>query len=484
LNPYPGLRPFRASESAFFCGREVLDIRLTTRVHISPLTVLFARSGVGKSSFLTCRFMPQAMDSSALSYINEWGAGAPEDAIEQSLASLAANESAKYQEKPLLILDQFEDVFKLDCNRLRIWECLADSLNVSPRAHVLITMREEWLGAWGEASDYVPGGFEAMIRLAPLSKAELLRAVERPASVEGTIRVDRDVANRILMDLKKPNAFGLGMEYVEPGLLQLVCQRLWDVSVDRRLPTVSLDTYNSLGGADQIIRDYVWHELRYAGNEDAYFSSLDRVLWVGLTRHLSVVQGVKAIVSPTALATKMQMADFGIAGPAALDYELTRKQRRYLDVVPEKRTIPPRALVDWITRVLRTGVLVGFVKQQQGVSTSERLYELSHDALSPLLQEFTVEFEQWIRARWKRTFYTLVAIVSLVPAFIVSVTMFGLSATLRYSLFVVVVIALYLGLVWIMGRLLSMWFEALAFPVLRLMCKGDPIRVKKVTTIT
>lgn len=54
-NPYPGLRPFRAEEAAFFFGREALAASVATRLRLRPLTVLFARSGIGKSSFLTCR---------------------------------------------------------------------------------------------------------------------------------------------------------------------------------------------------------------------------------------------------------------------------------------------------------------------------------------------------------------------------------------------------------------------------------------------
>jgi len=54
-NPYPGLRPFRAEEAALFFGREALAASVATRLRLRPLTVLFARRGVGKSSFLTCR---------------------------------------------------------------------------------------------------------------------------------------------------------------------------------------------------------------------------------------------------------------------------------------------------------------------------------------------------------------------------------------------------------------------------------------------
>jgi hypothetical protein len=67
-----------------------------------------------------------------------------------------------------------------------------------------------------------------MVRLAPLTKKELRRAVVGPIDIEGSVRIDQDVVNVMLQSLRQPNAFGLGEGFVEPGLLQLVCQRLWE----------------------------------------------------------------------------------------------------------------------------------------------------------------------------------------------------------------------------------------------------------------
>jgi hypothetical protein len=340
-------------------------------------------------------------------------------------------------------------------------------------------MREEWLGAWGEASDYVPGTFTAMVRLAPLTKSELNRAVTRPAAVEGSLAVDPQLAEEIVTDLRKPNAFGMGMEYVEPGLLQLVCQRLWDEATRRGKRSIDSDLYTELGGADQICRDFVCRELRNAGKKEAYFSELDRVLWVGLTRHMSAAHGVKSIVGPLSLARKLRTEDLGVAGPAALDFELTRKERKYLDKAPEKRGDPPAALVNWISRVLTLGTAVGFLKCQTGSSPDARLYELSHDSISPLLQQFAVDFESWVRARWTIIIYGLMALVLLGPLFVVAWVLFGLAKTLLYSTFVVLGIGIYVALVFGMVKVIEFVVQALTFPLMRLLCKGDPVKSRK-----
>lgn len=409
-------------------------------------------------------------------YLNEWGGDSPAGVVNSMLRNLVNDAHDAYEEKPLLVLDQFEDVFKLESTRDELWECLADWVNVSePTAHVLISMREEWLGAWGEAADYLPSNFGTMIRLAPLTPNELHRAVTRPAMIEGTIRVDDELANRILHDLKKPNAFGLGMDYVEPGLLQLVCRRLWNEAVERGLPSVNMEIYTELGGADQIAKDFVWRELRHAGKRGAYLSALDRVLWVGVARQLSLTQGVKAIVSPASIAHKLRLDDLGVAGPAALDWELTRKERRYLAAPPEKRGVPPQALLNWISRVLNLSVAVGFLKRQRGSSVNERLYELSHDSLSPFIQQFSIEFEQWINIRWKIWRWTIGTLVLLTPPIMVALILYGFEKVMYGGAIVLGGVLFYIAFIWLYLKVSTFIYEALAFPMIRLLAKGDPV---------
>jgi hypothetical protein len=165
--------------------------------------------------------------------------------------------------------------------------------------------------------------------------------------------------------------------------------------------------------------------------------------------------------------------------PATLDYELTRKERKYLDKVPEKRDDPPTALVNWISRVLNLGTAVGFLKGQTGTSSDEHLYELSHDSISPLLQQFSVEFESWIRTRWIIAFYGFAGLVLLGPLFGVSLLLFGLATTLLYSLFAVVGLGLYILVIIAMSKVFVFIFEAVGFPLMRLLTKGDPVKKRK-----
>jgi hypothetical protein len=480
VNPYPGLRPFRTSESEWFFGRESLDGMVETRVHIAPLTLLFARSGVGKSSFLCCRFIPSLEKQSGTAYLNEWGSADADQLIREKAQALL--ESGKgMEEKPVLVLDQFEDVFKLDSPRAALWDTLSEYVNVrNPPLHVLVSMREEWLGAWGEALDYLPAAQLSSIRLAPLRDHEVLRAISRPSKVEGTREFNPKLAQQILADLKMPNAYGLGERYVEPGLLQVVCNRLWTEAESLGLERIDSDLYARLGHADEIVREFVWSQLRDAGSESSLYSPLDRILWAGLTRHLSAAQGVKAIVSPGMLCRRLRTSDLGVAGPAVLDYELTARERRYLDKPPESRTQPPAALVTWVTRVLNAGELAGLLKRQRGLRGNENIYELSHDSLGPLLQQFALDLESWIRARWYMLVAALVTFFVILPGIGLMLAYLGLGQTAHYLFVGLVGLGFYFVLFWVIMKLVSFMAEALFFPLIRRLCKGRvPVKSRR-----
>jgi hypothetical protein len=480
MNPYPGLRPFHTSESKWFFGRESLDGMVETRVHIAPLTLLFARSGVGKSSFLCCRFIPSLQKQSGTAYLNEWGSAAADQLIREKAQTLV--ESGKgMEEKPVLVLDQFEDVFKLDSPRAALWDTLSEYVNVrNPPLHVLVSMREEWLGAWGEALDYLPSAQLSSIRLAPLRDHEVLRAISKPSKVEGSREFNPKLAQQILADLKTPNAYGLGERYVEPGLLQVVCSRLWTEAERLGLERVEPDLYDRLGRADEIVREFVWSQLRHAGSETSFYSPFDRVLWGGLTRHLSAAQGVKAIVSPGMLCRRLRTADLGVAGPAVLDYELTARERRYLDKPPESRAEPPAALVTWVTRVLNAGELAGLLKKQRGLRGNENIYELSHDSLGPLLQQFALDLESWIRAKWYMLVAAMVTIFVILPGIGILLAALGLAKAAYYLIVGLLAVGIYVAFFWVVMKLVSYVAEVLFFPLMRLLCKGTvPVKNRR-----
>ncbi|HEV7215972.1 MAG TPA: hypothetical protein VGP33_12730, partial [Chloroflexota bacterium] len=426
-NPYPGLRPFRAEEATFFFGREALAEAIATRLHLAPLTVLFARSGVGKSSFLTCRLIPLLQETSRVTFHNEWGAEAPELVIRRCLAAPSEEETT---DRPVLILDQFEDVFKVTSDRDALWDEIAGAINVAvPPVSILICMREEWLGAWEEASDFLPDALASLERLAPLTEGELRRAICRPAELEGSVRVGNNLAPVLLRDLRLPNAYGLGGASVEPGLLQLVCRRLWEEAT--RTPTKVMDAalYAHLGGAERILREFVWRDLARVGESGAAFSPVERMIWVGLTRFLAIRPGVKVAVTPMALARRLHMRDLGVTGRAVLAAGGSRRSRKYLTAQPERRGDPPGEVAALITRTLEKGVALGFLKRQGPLPPSSALppgdasangtYELAHDALSPLLEQFALQFEDWMRRRTTVLLTALAGGVAVILAFAV-----------------------------------------------------------------
>jgi hypothetical protein len=463
-------------------GREVIQGSLTTRVRISPLILLVARSGVGKSSFLTCRLIPNLGETSAIRYRNEWGGAAPDMLIDQELEAIQ-RASNGLPEKPLLVLDQFEDVFKLPNPREALWDKLAELVNVpdSP-ASILISMREEWLGAWEESADYLPGGLNTLVRLAPLTAEELTRAILRPPQIEGTVSVEAELVTELLQDLRRPTAFGLGESYVEPGLLQLVCHRLWNEASATRERRMTLELYNKLGRADRISRDFVWNELGHAGASGSHFTTFDRVLWVGMTRHLVVAQGIKAITDPTAMAKKMRMEDLGFAGPAITHARLPKDNRAYLTQMPERRGEPPEALVTWISDVVEKGVQVGFLKQQHGLPSAEggtaevpklkNLFEISHDALSEMFQQFSVEFESWVRERWAKLVGALFGGLVVLPVVIYLVAVYGFLEALGIFFAFLIGGALYIVLVWLMIVVAEFFFRVLGYPIIRRLAQG------------
>jgi hypothetical protein len=376
----------------------------------------------------------------------------------------------------------------MNYERKPLWETIAEIINLQdPAIHMLISMREEWLGAWYEAVDYIPEAFRSTLRLFLLNKNELLRAVIKPSEISGII-FDNHLAEIILDEIKRPNAYGLGEEYVESGLLQLICRRLWDEAEKIGEKQVSVSLYNSIGRAERIVKEFVWNELGKAGNKKSQFTASDRVLWVGLSRHLVLAQGVKAIISPKAIAQKVLIQDFGAFGKAVIAGTLGRKVYKYLEIKPEKRKEPSNKLVQWISKVLDKGVKAGFLKKQMDFQKKEKteqsdiskqddtttLYELSHDSIGDILQQFAIEFVKWSQLKIYYSLaaiYLLIILLSLLTIYILYPNNIAEAIRmLKYSILLTAFYAIVLWLFMILYRFIS---EIVFYPFVRLLAKGE-----------
>jgi hypothetical protein len=472
--PFVGLRPFREDERHLFMGRELASEYVETKSALNPLTLLFARSGVGKSSFLTSRLIPQLREEHKVAYINEWGGKKPEVAIREALNMLDSFPNEPGQ-KIYLVLDQFEDVFKRNFDRRDLWDTLAEIVN-SDQTHIrtIISMREEWLGAWEEVEQYIPNAFISLVRLAPLTKKELRRAIIRPVEIEGTVQIEQRIADVLLQDLSRPNAYGLGEGFVQPGLLQVVCLRLWEEAA-RTACRIDEALYNRLGGADAIVREVVWKHLRRASSAADVFTTDQRVLWAGLVRHLSVAPGVKALVTPKMLGQKLLMSDLGLAGAATATGK-SLSVWRYLNNRSKRREAAPEPLLIWISETLEKARTFGFLKRQeysQGQSSQSQLYELSHDGLDEILREFSLEFEKWVARRVYALLAILFVIVFLLPYFCIVAFNQGLAAALNVFLITVAVGALYAGVIWVISKLIVYVAAVTYYPIVRRVVGGS-----------
>ncbi len=139
--PYPGLRPFEAAQARWFFGRDQQILELLERLSANRLLAVVGVSGSGKSSLVRAGLLP-ALEAGHLTkagarwrfailrpsgnplatlaaQLNET-LGADTQRLNQleksSFGLLRASEKGRAADENLLVLiDQFEDLFRLGC---------------------------------------------------------------------------------------------------------------------------------------------------------------------------------------------------------------------------------------------------------------------------------------------------------------------------------------------------------------------------------
>ena len=225
---YPGPRSFAEMDQRLFFGRKQEIATLTHRVRASRHVVLFGKSGLGKTSLLQAGLYPSMRRYGLLPVPVRLDRTATDAAETILAASLATAEQGGVEVSrglkhdlwrffrttdfwldgvlltPVLILDQFEEVFTLHEApfRQKLVGQLRDLLSAVqpqsvqemdaherqalaglPRVRVLIALREEYLGALEELTPEIPAILENRFRLRPLTQEAARLAIESPASV-------------------------------------------------------------------------------------------------------------------------------------------------------------------------------------------------------------------------------------------------------------------------------------------------------------
>ena len=314
-NPWPGLLPFGEADWKYFHGRDFETDLLYRKVERERLTVLFGLSGLGKSSILQAGLFPSLRRENVLPiYIRlDFSPEKPDltDQVKSAIVREAERskvEAPKPQPKetlweyfhrsdadfwserhrivvPLLVFDQFEEVFTLgarDRSRAQATNAflleLADLVEARPplqlrarleleppgkrpseaarftferhRYKVLLTLREDFLPDLEALGDKMGSVAHNRFRLERMNGVAALQAVNQAKHI-----IAPDVAERVVrfVAAADPNEELVNLE-VEPALLSVVCGELNSQRLERREARI---TERALDGSqNQILSDF------------------------------------------------------------------------------------------------------------------------------------------------------------------------------------------------------------------------------------
>lgn len=289
LHRYPGTRSFEREEQDIFFGRSEETRQLFAQVNVESLVVLFAKSGIGKSSLINAGLAP-LLDLEAYLPIKvrfQNTALTPVEALKKTLVpfmdeALLARQSGpdqpgwweclrachfeRYGEPavPILILDQFEEFFEhpaaaqrdfildlADIVSKRLPNRVRDHLlnipieartdadmdwHEPPPLKVLIAIRSDRLSLLNQLSVEIPRIFDKRYELLPLHRPQAREAIVAPAALPDPgfatppFEFAEPILQLILDELIDKS------ETIESFQLQLVCQHL-ESQLEQRIRT-------------------------------------------------------------------------------------------------------------------------------------------------------------------------------------------------------------------------------------------------------
>ncbi len=309
-HPWLGLASFTEETRGYFYGREDEVAELARRVQRKLLTILFGQSGLGKTSILRAGIVPRLRPEGycpvyvRIDYSPE--SPPPSEQIKQAIfretqasgqwtqsGSAVSGESLweflHHRDDvlrdasgktliPLLIFDQFEEIFTLaqsdDFGRQRAAQFLDDLAdlveNRAPREleerierddaaaekfdfaradyRILIALREDYLAHLEGLKAKMPSITQNRMRLARMTGAQALAAVMNP----GGKLVSEEVAASIVRFVA--GGAELANAEVEPSLLSLICRELNNARIAQGRDEISADLL--AGSRDTILTEF------------------------------------------------------------------------------------------------------------------------------------------------------------------------------------------------------------------------------------
>jgi WD40 repeat protein/class 3 adenylate cyclase len=425
--PYRGLHAFREEDERFFFGRESFTARLVAAVAAEPVAAVIGPSGSGKSSVVFAGLVPQLRGTAGEGQVTGRGADGlvlslrpgrrpfqalagtlvarlegPLDEtdvviktgklasalrrghvrISDVLARICDRELATAT--PLLIADQFEELYTLcpDENEQHAFQDLLfeAALNAqgAPPLKLALTLRADFMGhalSYRSFADVVQG---RDVVLGPMNRAELARAIARPAELQGRA-FEAGLVERITDDVcQRTGAL---------PLLEFALAQLWQRQEGGWLTHAGYESIGRVGGA-------------IAQHADSIYDGLDEIQRAA-ARHVFVqlVRPGEGTEDTRRMATRDEMGDHWDLVHTLADARLVvanhdADNRETVELVHEALIQSWRRLRQWVDADRR------FRQWQERLRFSLGQWERSdHDADALLRGATLARAEEWVLAR-------------------------------------------------------------------------------------
>jgi len=380
FNPFPGLRPFEPHEDHLFFGREREIDELLRRLRLSRFIAIIGTSGCGKSSLVRSGLIPSLGGGAMVDASSDWRIAIMrpgEDPIRQMALALntpsalgsagelkstnavlleatlrrgarglvEAVRQARIpaEESLLLVVDQFEEIFRFQRNaqvgkaRDEAVAFVKIILEASQQRdlpiYVVITMRSDFIGDCMEFSG-LPEAINGGLFLVPrMTRDEVRLAIKGPVAVGGG-----KIAKRLVLRLL--NDFGDDINQLP--VLQHALMRTWDHWRSRLVATeeIDIDDYQAVGTIRQALSIHAEEAYEEAGTEER--KKIVEKVFKALTDLFADPRGIRRPTSVQELTAIAEAPQEEVAGVI----ELFRRPGRSFLTPPIDVPLEGRCIVD------------------------------------------------------------------------------------------------------------------------------------------
>ena len=233
-NPYQSLLAFTKETAKFFFGRDRVVQDLIGKLQNSNFVPLIGASGSGKSSVVRAGVVPRLEDLG-------WRVLEPivpgVDPIE-NLRSATLDLNELTDQKILLVIDQFEEIFTLSRDRKVQSAFIQELMALSEKVAIVVTMRVDFVEACLADEALTQSIQRNAIYLGAMTGKELEDAIVNPAEKQG-VKLQERLLARILKDVESE-------ENCLP-LLEFTLSQLWEKRPKAEIE-LSVANYEALGG--------------------------------------------------------------------------------------------------------------------------------------------------------------------------------------------------------------------------------------------